>query len=108
MSLQDATIQADYLKAHAALDALANDLCLTEDQRQKALSARTRLSLTFIGQAQASLDARTAQYQAFIDAMTAAVQELRGGGLTDEVKELAGIVDGANTLIATVKGALNP
>jgi hypothetical protein len=107
MSLNDdVRSQADYLKAHAALDKLANDLSITDEQRTAALSARTRLCLDFIGQAQASFDARTAQYQKFIDAMTAAIKELRSGGLADEVKELAGIVDGATALIATVKSAI--
>lgn len=107
MSLNDNTrTQADYLKAHAALDRLANDVSLTDDQRTAALSARTRLSLDFIGQAQASIEARTAQYKTFIDAMTATVQELRSGGLSDEVRELAGIVDEGAALLAAVKNAI--
>ena len=64
-----------YELALAALRNTIADPDITEDQRRIAQQKRDRLILDFIGQAIASIDARTAKFRAFIREMEEVIAE---------------------------------
>jgi len=93
-----------YNDAVAALHKVVTGTDATEEQRKIAGEKRDQLTRNFIDQAIASIKARTARFQAFIDEMNAVIAEFDPSTTVAGILQLKAVVDDAGTLIAAATG----
>ena len=93
-----------YELALAALRNAIADADLTDDQRRIAQQKRDRLIMDFIGQAIATIEARTAKFRAFIREMDEVIAEFDPGTTIAGIVKLKSVVDGAAGLVSAATG----
>jgi len=102
--------QADdqYESAANALHSIATSFEATDEQRKTAIEKREELTLAFIGKAIASVEARTARFQKFIDEMNEVIAEFDPDTAIAGVIKLKDVVDEAGSLVAAATGQAAP
>lgn len=97
--------QAAYLQAKQALREIMYSFEATQRQRDEAEIAMITLVTNYVGKVIESVEARTAQFQSFIDDMEGVIASMGGGGATDAIRNLTTVVETASTLVGAATGA---
>jgi hypothetical protein len=97
------TVQRQYQAAKAKLLPICLSTTATDEQRAAARRAVDDLNRDFIDMAVTAVEARTEQFEDFIELMEGAIAELQQSGLLPGLAELQGVVNDAVTLVATVR-----
>jgi hypothetical protein len=99
------TVQRQYQAAKAKLLPICVSGSATDEQKAAARRALDDLNRDFIDSAVSSVEARTEQFESFIERMELAISELGQSSLLPGLDELQGVVNQAVTLVATVRQA---
>ena len=91
--------QKQYLSARKTLNNIARSLKASEEQREKAKKARTKLTLDFIGQNIIEVGKRTEQFRQFIDVIEKAIRSIGKDSPIKALETLKTIAQNSRKLI---------
>jgi hypothetical protein len=95
--------QEQYEAARSALNSVIFSSKAAAEQKQVARTARDRLMLDYVNQQVADIEARSAQFQRFIDEMTAVVASIGAKGPVEVVAKLRDVIATSKNIVESGK-----
>ena len=99
MSISNAEAQRQYQAARDALSAIVASRKATRAEKNLARRKRDLLDATFIGQQIDEIEARTAQFEEFVEEMEAVTARLENNSLVTAIRRVREVTDNASELL---------